>query len=229
MHRYLLLFSLLVLSLVGTACKGEVPDQAYIPASNYLVLNLSTVEAILDPGTTFAAKAFGTPVGLTAPVDLTQYVQWSSTVPSVATVNSDGIIFGNGPGFTQIRATLVGDDGSTLNSGTLVVRVTGDPLASPETIELTGLVIRRDGGATINSTINITTDDALALEVIGKFSDGSSRVVGGITWRVSNPTLAEIGSDGVLTPLKTGIVSVNARLGDVESNYIVVQIAAGAP
>lgn len=226
MHRYLLLISLLVLSFLGAACKGEVPDEAYIPASNYVAINLNATDSVIDPGTTFAAKAFGTPVGLSAAVDLTQYVEWSSTVPSVATINSDGIVFGNGPGFTFIKATLVGDDGSTLSSGTMAIRVTGDPLASPADVSLTGLVIRRDGGATINSTINITTDDALALEVIGKFSDGSSRVVGGVTWRVSNPTTAEIGSDGVLTPLRTGIVSVNARLGEVESNYIVVQIAA---
>lgn len=224
MRRYLLLLALSLLSVLGIACEGEVPDDSYFPAANFLALNLSATDVVLDPGTTYVAGATGIPVGLGSGVDLTQFVEWSSNNPSVASVSANGIVSANGPGFASITARLAGDGGSFLSSGTMVVRVTGTPAAGPSAVELVGLVIRQGDGTPISGVLRIADNEDLEFSVSGRFSDGTTRSVGGVTWRVSDPTVATVAADGTLTPLKAGVISVNARLGAIESNYVVVQI-----
>jgi 6-phosphogluconolactonase (cycloisomerase 2 family) len=52
----------------------------------------------------------------------------------------------------------------------------------------------------------------------GKFSDGSARSLTGLSWSTSDPTLATVDGDGLMTTLKQGTVTVSATSGSTHGN-----------
>lgn len=223
LHR-LLLPGLLVLVLCCVACKGKVATVPYLPVSNFLALNLNASEATIDPGTVFQAVASAIPIGLSTPVDLSFYCTWRSTDPSVASVDGVGIISGNSPGTAVITATLTDEFGQSLESSTLFVLVTGTPSGPVAPVVLSSLEVRNSDGSAITTTIRIAKTEVILFDVLARYSDGSSGPISGVSWRVSDPTIALITAGGELQPIKAGVIAINARLGSLESNYIVVQI-----
>jgi 6-phosphogluconolactonase (cycloisomerase 2 family) len=52
----------------------------------------------------------------------------------------------------------------------------------------------------------------------GNFSDGSARSLTGLTWSTSDPALATINGNGLMTTLKQGTVTVSAASGSIHGN-----------
>ena len=221
LHR-LILVGLLCLTAVCTACRGDLTTT--VPVANYLALNLNAAQITLDPGGSFEAHVYA--VQFHEPlIEVTEFVDWHTTNASVAEVSASGTVTAIGPGFAVITASITGQNGEgTLTSQSLTVLVTGTPGTPPPSTQLTSIEIRAEDGSAISQSLSVKKTDKLQLSVIAHYSDGSTQPASGVSWRISDQTVAQIDSTGLILPLKPGIVSVNARLGPLESNYVLVQI-----
>jgi 6-phosphogluconolactonase (cycloisomerase 2 family) len=146
--------------------------------------------------------------------NLTTLVTWISLDNNIATISnttgSYGIATAVNTGSTTITATF----GTISNSVALEV-VSG----SLQSITITPN----------NSTINInTTQQYLAA---GQYSDGTSQdITISVSWNSFTPTIATIsntqGSNGLATALTTGIVIINAQLGNITGFAILTVTSA---
>ena len=137
-----------------------------------------------------ARTASGVAVGDAQPV-------WSSTAPSVASVNAAGLVTGVAAGSATIRATV----GSV--SGTLDVTVTS--------------------GVGVLATIVVTAQDlTIQLGQLTQATVSGRDVLGGtvalgtrtVTWSTSNAAIATINTVGVVTGVGVGTVSLQASVAD---------------
>jgi uncharacterized protein YjdB len=121
-------------------------------------------------------------------------VQWSSSNPSVATIDANtGVATGVAPGTTSITAT---SEGKTSNSATLTVdpAPVGSVTVSPSTQTIT------DGNtAAFTATVNDTHDHPL-----------TGRTV---TWDTSDPAVATIDNTGNATSTGPGTTTITAASG----------------
>src|SRR5215472_7637705 len=111
-------------------------------------------------------------------------VTWSSSSPSVASINSSGVVLSLSKGTTNITAVFEGVTGSaqvTVNSAIL------------QSIAISPTQTVLPPGKTINYS------------AIGTFSNGSTYgITGKATWSSSDPTLVQFLSPGIATTLKPG-------------------------
>jgi uncharacterized protein YjdB len=122
----------------------------------------------------------------------TAAVQWSSADSSVATVTSAGVITANANGSTTITAR------SGELSGSADVRV--QQVAS--TLEFSR---RNHSFTTIGDTVRLA---ATVRDARGHLVAGAVPV-----WTSSDPTVASVGQDGLVTAAGTGTTNVNATVG----------------
>ena len=156
-------------------------------------IQISPSSASIAAQTGFAFTALGTFAdGKTQ--DLTDFVLWTSSAPSVATVSA-GNANGLAPGTSTIVALL---DGLV---GTAQLTVTG---------------------AKINSIVVSPAAAALELggstkfNAIASFSDGTTRdVTPWVTWTLSSPEVARITSGGIARSGGAGRTTVTATMNDV--------------
>ncbi len=110
-------------------------------------------------------------------------VTWSSNNPSVAGVNSSGLVTGNTAGSATITATSEG------KSGTSAITVTAVPVASVTVTPATASV---PAGGTVQLTA--TPKDANGNPLTGRT----------ITWQSSNSAIAGVNGSGLVTGVATG-------------------------
>ncbi|HEY1936325.1 MAG TPA: beta-propeller fold lactonase family protein [Candidatus Angelobacter sp.] len=63
----------------------------------------------------------------------------------------------------------------------------------------------------------------------GTFSDGSSKPLTGLTWTTSDPTLATVDGNGLVTTLKQGSVTISAASGTIKANAPPLTISPPLP
>lgn len=151
-----------------------------------------------------------TPVGLTAQLkaigtynygperEITGDVTWTSDDTDVAafeTESKPGLVTAKSVGTVQITATLgtITDDAD--------FDVTDAELVS---IEINGL-----------PTGTFFVGDGEQLTARGTFTDGSEDDLSAVTWESSDPTVATV-TDGLLTGVSAGTVTITAKKGEVE-------------
>jgi hypothetical protein len=130
--------------------------------------------------------------------DLTGFVSWTSSVPSIATISNAqstaGSATGLQPGTTHISAVFAGQTGNatlTVSSATLV-----SIAATP-------------------SNASISVGGSQQFTATGTFSDGSALdLTNQVTWSSSNSGIAGV-SRGLTTGVASGTVSVSASLNGV--------------
>ena len=131
---------------------------------------------------------------LTATVSDGSSVTWSSSDTSVASVNQSGKVTANSKGSATITASATIDD--TLITATCAVTVT-DPDATVSSVSVspssTSLDVYSNKTVTLTATVN------------GSYNPPQS-----VTWSTSNNTLATVDTDGVVTALKEGNVTITA-------------------
>jgi uncharacterized protein YjdB len=156
-------------------------------------LKISPSSASIAAQTGFAFTALGTFAdGKTQ--DLTDFVLWTSSAPSVATISA-----GNANGLAPGTSTIVGSlDGLV---ATAQLTVTG---AKTNSIVVSPAAIAVELGSSTN------------FRAIASFSDGTIRdVTPWVTWTLSSPEVARITSAGVARSAGTGRTTVTATLKDV--------------
>lgn len=181
-----------LLAACGDGSSGVLTPQ---PGPDVSRIDVSAATTALTPSQTvqFSAVArtsSGAIVSSAQPV-------WTSTAPTIASVNASGIVTGVAAGSTTIRASVAGVSGSldvTVSSGAgVLATIVVD--AQDRTIPLGQLTQATVGGR-----------DALG----GSVALGTRAV----TWSTSNTSIATITSAGVVTGVGVGIVSIQASVAD---------------
>ena len=124
--------------------------------------------------------------------DVTAQVSWSTSDASVATVNNSGMALTKAQGSATITATMNSKSGSAkLTAKSSTATMTGLGL-SPASATLAV-------GATMNFTATESLSDLSSLDITSS-----------VGWSSSDPTVASIDSNGVLTALKVGVTTITA-------------------
>ena len=173
----------------------------------------TAVESVtLNPGS-LALEVGGTST-LTATVvktgEISGDVTWTSSNPEVASV-AGGVVTANGVGDATITATSVGDANI---SASCSVTVTAPTAPTAPTVAVTGVSISGASEVTVGASIRLTAtvQPANATEQT-------------VTWNTSDATKATV-SDGVVTGVTAGTVTITASCGDVRTEHTVTVKAA---
>ncbi len=180
-----------LLAACGDGSSGVTPPAVPVVSR----VDVSAATTALTPQQTVQLSAVartssGTVVGSAQPV-------WSSTAPTIATVNASGLVTGVAAGSATIRATV----GSV--NGTLDVTVT-----SGAGVLATVVVNAQD--------LSIQLGQLTQATVSGRDATGGAAALGTrtVTWSTSNASIATINSAGVVTGVGVGTVSVQASVAD---------------
>ena len=130
-------------------------------------------------------------------LDVTSLVAWSSSTPTVASINTAGVATGVTEGSTTVTAMLNGQSASASLNVTAAV--------------LTGLTITPPS-ATIPKGLT------QSYTVQGTYSDGSTLdVTGLVAWSSSAPTISTVSAAGVATGITAGSTTLTALLDGISA------------
>lgn len=132
-------------------------------------------------------------------------VQWATTAPDVARVSTTGTVTAVANGTATISATSGGASASIVVT---VAQVPASVTVAPAALSFDVL------GATASLT-------ALVRDAGGSAIDGAP-----VLWMTTDPDVATVSADGVVTAVADGTTSVRASAGDVTSNAVAVTVAA---
>ncbi|WP_198152144.1 beta strand repeat-containing protein [Granulicella tundricola] len=159
--------------------------------------------------------------------DLTNSVTWTSSNPSLLSVNASGL--------------AMAAAGTTSGTSVTVTATAAATLAHPAvtssfvvTIQPSGSGGTGGGGTTSPTAMQVTpTRTHLAagttkqLTATATYADGTTKDISStVTWTSTNPLTATVSSTGLVTAVKTGTVSVQAQTGTLSSSSIVVVSSA---
>lgn len=114
-------------------------------------------------------------------------VIWTSSEPSIATVNTSGIVTGVLPGTAVIRATSVADPRKSA-AGTILVTPARGVVLSP-------------------ASVNLATAETRTLQVTVNIEAGLST---NVTWRSSAPAVATVSNTGLVRAVAFGTSTITA-------------------
>ncbi|MCJ7494204.1 MAG: Ig-like domain-containing protein, partial [Deltaproteobacteria bacterium] len=139
--------------------------------------------------------------------DITTQVTWSSSDPSVATVDSSGLATALALGTTTITATSSEPSSFSSNSslGSTILTVNAPPLSS--------IVV-----TPANPSIPVGVTQPFT--ATGTFSDGTSRdITAQVTWSSSNTSIATVNSSGLATAVAVGTgTTITATSGKISGS-----------
>jgi hypothetical protein len=162
-------------------------------------------QALSASGQTGQFIALGTSgtTGLETDVTASSQIRWSSSIPSIASVNASGQVTGVSPGTTTVTAELTNTDGSVVSdTSSVVVSAT----AAPE--PLLSLTI-------IPATVTVgNLQDTAQFLAIGTFS--SAPFVRDLT---NSPTLTWISSDPSVFPVDTNTAGNSGATAGIATAY----------
>jgi uncharacterized protein YjdB len=179
-----------------TATASNIQGNATLTVNNASAnLNTITITPQLTSvpiSTTVQFSATGT-YGDGSTRDLSSLVTWSSSSPTVATVDINGLFTALAAGTTTITATLGGV------TQTFTVTIT--------TPTITDIFVSPDG---LTEPIGVSQQYTATAD----YSDGTSAdLSSGITWTSSAPAIATVDSNGVVTTVGPGDVTISATYG----------------
>ncbi len=131
---------------------------------------------------------------------------WTSSAPPVATVSATGVVTGMTTGSTNITASS-----GSLTSNTVQIAVVNAPVANV-TVTVTG------------GPPKVAASKTLQAQAVAK--DASGNVLAGehFTWTSSKPSVATVDSNGLVTGVAPGTVSITAAAGGVTSSPLSVMV-----
>lgn len=167
-------------------CKVTVKAKTILIANLGLSANSQTIAV----GGSFQLKAIILPENAS-----NKTINWTSTNPEVAQVNTSGLVTANAEGTTQIIATT--SDGSNLSA---ICNVTVEKqIINITQILLTPANSRLAIGRTLSLSVNITPDNA------------SNKT---LAWSSTNPAVATISDNGIVTAISEGDAIIIASTQD---------------
>ncbi|WP_371189632.1 beta strand repeat-containing protein [Thalassotalea maritima] len=171
-------------------------------------IQISAVDPSIAIGVTTELTAIGT-LSDGKTYDISQYVVWQSSDPTIASVDADGIVTGNLAGDVSITAEVTAVAGVISNALAIAV---SDAV-------LTEIIIS-------SPVTELATGTSAQLTATGVFSDGNSYVITRfVSWLSSNTDTATIDGGGVITASGLGNVRVTAQLDGISSNALDILIS----
>ena len=168
-----------------------------VSAAALVSLEVSSKSVALPVGDTLQLGAMGTFTDGSLQ-DLTSSVNWTSSSPGVATVQSSGMVTGLATG----SATVTASSGNVKAVETLTISA---PVLSSLALSPAGPTVPLGG--------------SLQLTVVGTFSDGSTQdVTQQISWSLDNAAIASITPGGLVTGLQVGSSGIEATLNGVQTS-----------
>jgi uncharacterized protein YjdB len=179
-------------ALLLSSCGG-----GFFPSSTEITaITLSPTSAFITPTTTQQFTATAT-FGNNTSGDVTSQVTWTSSSPSVATIDSTGLATGVALGSTTITAK------SNNSSATATAPVT----VSSKTIVSIAI-------SPTDPSISLSLDQQQQFIATATYSDGTmGDVTASATWTSSATTVATISTTGLASPVALGSVTISASLG----------------
>ena len=192
MRRAIILVSAFLLCSLLTGCCG----QFFRGKNDVVALSASPSNTSIQPGGTQQFTATGT-FGNGGTGDVTSQSKWTSSDPSVASVDSNGLATGVQFGSVTITAHC---QCYTANN-TLTV--------SSQTVSLTSITV-----TPANPTISVGRTQQFT--ATANYSNNtSSNITGSATWTSSDTTIATISSGGLATGVAAGNVTITATSGSI--------------
>lgn len=169
------------------SARGTTGFATIVSDANVSSVQMGLATATVGPNSTLQLTANGADAAGNA---LFRPVTWTSSVPTVATVSSTGLVTAVAQsGTTTITATVEG------KTGTTVITVAPPPVATVTVAPATGY---------LPTLVGVPLSTVLR--------DGVSNVLTGrtVTWSTSNAALATVSGTGVATGVATGSVTITA-------------------
>ena len=207
-----LLFSLLALPaailLVGCNALHSI---SILPAQGITVL---TAVGQTAQFTAYGTSQMGNAEPTTA--NITNSVTWTSTNPSVATINAAGLATAVGAGYTQIIAT---SNGITATSDvTVAIGGSGGTSGTPS--------ITIIPSAPIDTFVGETTQFLATGSLTG--TGNSQNLTNQVQWISSNAQVATITTGGLATAVGSGTTTITAVSGGVSGSAVLTVNISGA-
>jgi hypothetical protein len=205
--------ALLLLALLGCQQEPATDDDTDTPAEDIVGILVTPDDVVLPRGDAVRLVATGLRADRTA-VDLTAVVAWEVADPGVLQVDDgldrEGVLTGVAVGETTVTAVL------------------GDVASPPAEVEVTEATVL--GLSVQPATAELAPGQTLQLTATAAFSDGrSSDATGQVRWVTSDGARATVDATGLVTGRAEGAVSVAARLGELSSEPVSLQVRAGQP
>jgi uncharacterized protein YjdB len=185
-----------------TATSGSVSGTTSLTVTSATLVSIAVTpsNSSMAIGTTKQFTATGT-FSDSSTQDITASVLWSSSDPTVATINNQGLASSVAAGSITITATSGSINGST---GLTVAAV-----------DLVSIAISPANPRMQQHTL-------LRLTAIGTFSDGSTTTnLSGLAWKSSKPQIASIRSTGIVNAKKLGSVTITASASGISGTTTV--------
>jgi len=184
-------------SVTITASSGTLSGETTLTVSPAALVSLSVTpaSASIPLGTTQQFGATGTYTNGSTQ-NVTSLVTWTSSAPSVSTINATALATSTGTGATNILAS------------------TGSISSPPASLTVLPAVLQSIAITPANSSIALGTTQQLT--ATGTFSDGSTQNISStVTWSSSAGTVAAISAAGVANSAAVGTTTISATSGSV--------------
>jgi hypothetical protein len=191
----------LALLITVAGCGQFFPSSSTITA-----LQISPTSAVVQPGVTQQYSATAT-YGNNTTGDVTSQVTWSSSLTTVAMINSSGLLTAAALGTATIKAqsgSVIASTPVTVAQKT-VTSVTISPLTQTLSLSL--------GPTTVQFTATATYSDSTMANVTSI-----------ATWTSTPTSVASISTAGLATAVSVGTSSVTATSGGVTSNAATITV-----
>ena len=167
-------------------------------------ISLDITSATLNVGQTVDITSTANWSNGTSTVPWDSHLTWTSSAPSVATVNAGGVVTGVAAGTTTITAS----QGGVFRTAVITVSATAPTLTS---ITLNPPSAAGTGGQTMDITAT------------GHFSDGSTVTPydAQVTWTSSAPSVATVNAAGLVTAIWRGTAIITASKGGLSATCTV--------
>ncbi len=196
---FIFLASSLMLSCIGV----DKIDDPIVGAR----IELDTAQVALGIGDTYQSMAvYFDQYGIERDVA----IGWSSSAPSIAEVNAQGLITGIGGGQAIVKSSF--DD----TENQIMVNIVLD-----ET-QVANVVIASPGNQTTLQSGEMLTLTSMVKNINGEILDGRT-----VEWFSANPSTIAVNDQGVLTAVGSGMVDVHAESEGVKSNVIAFASGTG--
>jgi len=179
------------------------PDVPVDPALTDITVTPSSATLMVGETKGFVATALDQDGNAMPGID----IAWSSSDPTVGTIDDDGV-------FTALvagTATVTAASGDIAGTATVTV--------SDEEPVLTGLNVTPPRAT-------LAAGDSLKFIVTARDQNGNVMPAGAVAWTSSDPAAGTIDDDGVFTALAAGTTTVTATSGEVAATAAVTVIAA---
>ena len=140
--------------------------------------------------------------------NITAQVTWSSSNPSVATVNGSGLA-------------------TAASAGTATITATSGSISGNTTLTVTSATLSSVAVTPANPSIPVGLAEQFTAS--GTYSDGTNHdITAQVTWQSSNLSVATVNGSGLATAASAGTATITATSGSISANTILTVSSGGS-